>query len=350
VVEVALDIGQVEASGRQASICELELELKVGTPDALFALARLLGHGAALLPANRSKAERGFLLAQDALSRPQRARLAPLVLPLSGFELAQHVLRDMFAQFSQNLELLGTSDDPEVVHQARVGWRRFRSGLRLFGKTLAGFSPPSLLELQPLLVGLGALRDLDVAVTETLPALADGFVAGQAGRAQAWQAVLADLTQAANAQRQQLRQTLQVPAVGLCLLALTEWLENLTRSDPDGPLQKGALRRWARRRVGRLQQRLVQAQESTDSPQQQHRVRILAKRLRYGVEALRELLPRKLADAYGAQASLLQSSLGWSRDVAQAGALVARLDADPVIEAYLRGVVVGFRAGLVTAP
>lgn len=341
VVEVALDIGQVEAKGRVAPICELELELKAGQPAALFDLARQLGRGVALLPANRSKAERGFLLAQDALDQPQRAQPSPLVLPLSRLELAQGVLREMFAQFSQNLIILCSSDDPEVVHQARVGWRRFRSGVRLFGKTLAVAGPPSLLELQDLLAALGAQRDLDVAVTETLPALADGFVRGHAGRAQAWQAMLTVLTHAASVQRQQLRQTLQAPAVGLCLLALTEWLENLTVSEPAGRVQKGALRRWARRRTRRLQQRLAQAQEIADTPQQEHRVRILAKRLRYGVDALRALLPRQLADACSQQATRLQRSLGWSRDVARASALVSELDPDRALEAYLQGVVVG---------
>ena len=348
-VEVALDIGQVEANGRQAPIGELELELKAGEPAALFALARRLGRGVAVLPANRSKAERGFLLAQGALDRPQQAQQTRLDWPLSRLELAQAVLREMFAQFSQNLETLCRSDDPEVVHQARVGWRRLRSGLRLFHKTLAVATPPSCQELQPLLMALGVLRDLDVAVTETLPTLAEGYTLGDAGRSQTWQAVMTALTQAANAQRQQLRQMLQEPAMGLCLLALTEWLENMSAADCGGPVKKGALRRWARRRVGRLQQRLMLAQAQAETPQQQHRVRILAKRLRYGVEVLRALLPRKLADACIQQATQLQSRLGMSRDVAQANALVAGLNLDPLVEAYLRGVVAGFRAGLATA-
>jgi inorganic triphosphatase YgiF len=346
VVEVALDIGQVEANGRQAPICELELELKTGQPATLFDLARQLGRGVALLPANRSKAERGFLLAQNALDLPQRAQLSPLDLPLTRRELAQRVLREMFAQFSQNLDTLGTSDDPEVVHQARVGWRRFRSGLRLFGKALAASRPPALLELQPLLADLGALRDLDVTVTETLPALASGYAEGQTGRATGWQAMLAALTQAATAQRQKVRQQVQAPGVGLCLLALTEWLENLTATDPTGRVKKAALRRWARRRAGRLLQDLARVQKQAGTPQQQHRVRILAKRLRYGVEALRELLPQHLADAYTQQATGLQRRLGFSRDVARACALVTALNLDPVIEAYLQGVVVGFGLSL----
>ena len=71
-------------------------------------------------------------------------------------------------------------------------------------------------------------------------------------------------------------------------------------------------------------------------------MRILAKRLRYGVEALRELLPKPLADACSEQATQLQNTLGFSRDVAQASALAAEHGLDPAIQAFLRGVVAGF--------
>ncbi|PKO63249.1 MAG: inorganic triphosphatase [Betaproteobacteria bacterium HGW-Betaproteobacteria-18] len=341
-VEVALDIGHIEAEGKQAPICELELELKAGQPAALFDLARQLAQGVAVLPANQSKAERGFLLAQDALDRPQRARTPELVLPLSRPELVQRVLREMFAHFTQNLDVLRTSDDPEVVHQARVGWRRLRSCLRLFRKTLAAAEAPSWLDLQPLLAGLGDLRNLDVAVTETLPALSNAYAVDNAARAQAWQAILGALAQAAARQRQAVRQTLQVPAVGLCLLALTEWLEQLSGLEHAGPVKKAALQRWARRRIACLQQRLALAQKNATTLAQQHRVRILAKRLRYGVQALRELLPKRLADTCSAQAIGLQNTLGFSRDVAQAAALVARHGLDPAIQVFLQGVVAGY--------
>lgn len=340
-VEVALDIGHIEAGANQAPICELEVELKVGEPAALFDLARRLAQSVAVLPANLSKAERGFLLAQDALDRPQRARIPQLVLPLSRPELAQRVLREMFAQFSQNLDALRTSNDPEVVHQARVGWRRFRSGLRLFRKTLANSNTPSWLDLQPLLAGLGDLRNLDVAVTETLPPLSNAYAAGNAGRAQAWQAMLSALAQAAALQRQRVREAMQAPAVGVCLLAFTQWLEQLSGQGDTRPVKKAALQGGARRGIARLQQRLELARKNAAEPEQQHRVRILAKRLRYGVEALRELLPKRQADACSELATRLQDTLGFSRDVAQAGALVNEHAVDPAIQAFLQGVVTG---------
>lgn len=340
-VEVALDIGHIEALGKRSPICELELELKAGEPAALFDLARQLARSVAVLPANLSKAQRGFLLAQDALGQPQRAQSAKLTLPLSRPELAQRVLREMFAQFTRNLDALRTSDNSEVVHQARVGWRRFRSGLRLFRKTLALTAIPAWGDLHALLSGLGELRNLDVALNETLPALSSGYVMGDAGRAQAWQAVIAALTQTAGLQRQTVRQAMQQPGVGLCLLALTEWLENLSALGANDKSEKGRLRHWARHRMARLHQRLEDALQKAGTLPAQHRVRILAKRLRYGVEALRDLLPGPLANAYAEQAIRLQTGLGFSRDVAQASTLLAGLDQDPAIEAFLRGVVVG---------
>ena len=341
VVEVALDVGQIEAEGKQAPICELELELKAGLPSALFEIAGEMANALAVLPANLSKAQRGFLLAQDALDMPQRAQTPKLDSRFSKPELAQVLLGEMFAQFTQNLDALRTSDDPEVVHQARVGWRRFKSGVRLFRKTLAAAEMPYRTELQPLLTGLGELRNLDVALTETLPSLSDRYAAGDAQRAQDWQTLMAALNHTARLQRQAVRRALQEPGVGMCLLALTEWLENLSALKKTGPERKEKLRDWARRQTLRMHQRLEMAQKDAQTEQEQHRVRILAKRLRYGVEALRDLLPKRLANTCFEQALRLQSGLGLTRDVSQAGVLVARNALDPAIAAFLRGVAVG---------
>lgn len=341
VVEVALDIGCVEAGGKRAPICELELELKAGPPAALFDLGRQVASSVAVLPASLSKAERGFLLAQDALGQPRHAQMPQLVFPVSRTGLAQCLLRERFAQFTANLDALRTSDDPEVVHQARVGWRRFRTVLRLFRTTLAPTAMPQWRELNALLSGLGELRNLEVALNETLPALSRGYDLADAGRTQAWQAMIEALTQAAGVQRQKMRQVMQQPGVGLCLLALTEWLENLTAPGSDEKVKKGSLRHWSRHQMLRLQHRLEKAQQKATTLPEQHRVRILAKRLRYGAEALRNLLPKSLATAYAEQATLLQTDLGFSRDVAMASTLIAGFHHDPAIEAYLRGVVAG---------
>lgn len=341
VVEVALDLGHIEANGQRTPICELELELKAGTTAALFAMAQEITLSVAVLPASMSKAERGFLLAQDGLNQPHHADLPALSAKLPVQLLAQQVLRNMLSQFTRNLDSLRVSDDPEVVHQARIGWRRFKSGLRFFNKVLPLAAPPVSEALRHLLTGLGELRNLDVARTETLPALASAYAMGDSRRAQSWHTLTQALVQASALQRQRVRHTLQQPDVGASLLAITHWLETLPASEPMALTRKASWRHWAKHRILRLQQQLQHVQDAAHTPEQWHRVRILAKRLRYNSEALHDLLPRRLARRCTDQATKLQTSLGAARDITQASVLLDKLELDHGIVEFLRGVAVG---------
>jgi len=344
VVEVALDVGQIAAGDKIAPICELELELLAGAPAALFDIAQKIARTIAVLPANMSKAERGYALAQDSLDKPLLAQPPTLTSGLPLLDAAGCVLREMFCQFTANLNALRSSDDPEVVHQARVGWRRFKSAWRLFKPVLVVDAVPSWQALQALLTCLGELRDLDVARTETLAPFADAYTAGDARRAETWQAMTQALLHAAKLQRKAVRYALQEPAVGATLLATTQWLEGLSALKGPGDAmveQKVSLRRWARRRMVRLHEQLKLALKQADNPDNRHRARILAKRMRYGIEALRPLLPKRRRQRWYQQATNLQSSIGSTRDVMQAGALVAKLEVDRGLVEFLRGVAVG---------
>lgn len=346
VVEVALDIGQIVAGDASAPICELELELLAGPPTALFELARQLAASVAVLPLSASKAERGYALAQGTLDCPLNAQPPPLAPDLPLPQAARRVLREMFSQFTSNLNALRRADEPELVHQARVGWRRFRSALRLFKPVLAADGPPSWAPLQALLSCLGHMRDLDVALIETLPPWADAYTAGEARRAEAWQAMLRHLGAAAALQRKAVRYALREPAVGACLLAFTQWLESVPAASPADALRPGnnsSLRPWARRRMLRLHRQLKRARKDSDTPAHQHRVRILAKRLRYGIEALRPLLPKRRRQRWYQQAIDLQSRLGATRDVTQAAALVAQLEVERGLAEFLRGLAAGLQ-------
>jgi inorganic triphosphatase YgiF len=341
VVEVALDVGYLEADGRRAPICELELELKAGQPAALFDVARDIAATVAVLPASQSKAERGFLLAQGDLHQPLGAQPPGLSAKLPAVVLAHLVLREMFTQLTTNLNALRTSDDPELAHQARVGWRRFKSGLQLFRKILADTPPPSREALRPLLSCLSELRNLDVALTETLPPLAAAYAMGDGQRTQAWQAMMQALAQTTEIQRKAVRYALQEPTVGACLLAITQWLESLPATAKNAHVHKVALRHWAKRRVLRWNAQLADAQQNANTPEGLHRIRILAKRLRYGTQALRDLLPSQLAKQCARQATGLQTSIGATRDLSQAALLVAQLASDRGMVEFLRGVAMG---------
>jgi CHAD domain-containing protein len=72
------------------------------------------------------------------------------------------------------------------------------------------------------------------------------------------------------------------------------------------------------------------------NPERQHRARILAKRLRYGVDALGFLLPAQRSRRWRQQALDLQTSLGASRDLLQAHALAASVAADDGILRFLQ--------------
>jgi len=344
VVEVSLDVGKIAAGDKSASLCEMEIALLAGPPAALFDIAQQIANTVSLAPLNTSKSERGYALAQDSLYAPLRARPPTLTSKMLLRDAAQCVLREMFCQFTTNLNALRTSDDPEVVHQARVGWRRFRSALRLFKPVLAEDAVPSWEPLRPFLTFMGELRDLDVALNETLPTWADDYRAADPRREEKWQAMTQALANAADLSRKSIRYALEVPSLGANLLAITQWLEALSASkkiDESSRDKKTSLRSWARRRIVRLHDQLKIALRDVGNPVSQHRARILAKRLRYGIEALRPLLSTLQAKRWRAQATNLQKSIGSMRDVMQAGVLAAKAEADSGIVEFLRGVAVG---------
>jgi len=79
----------------------------------------------------------------------------------------------MFCQFTTNLNALRSSDDPEVVHQARSAGDalKVRCGFqaRPGAEAVPSWQPCKRCDC------LGELRDLDVAQTDTLPPLADAY-------------------------------------------------------------------------------------------------------------------------------------------------------------------------------
>ena len=104
---------------------------------------------------------------------------------------------------------------------------------------------------------------------------------------------------------------------------------------------KEPLRGWARRRIKRLHDQLQLALRDTSDPDSQHHARIIAKRMRYGIEALQPLLPKKRSQRWHEQAIELQLNIGTTRDVRLAIDLVAKLNLEPGVLDFLRGVAVG---------
>ena len=275
---------------------------------------------------------------------PQRSAHSKTELKLALRAVAACVLREAFSQFETNLMVLRKSDDPEVVHQARIGWRRFRSALRLFKPVLTDKARPLSSALPSLLNLMGELRDLDVAWHDTLPPLQEAYTAGDTKRLKAWLSMLQALQQAGKRHRQSVRVALRSPEVGADMVATTAWLQALSDADMDPHTNKKvnvSLRCWSERRMARLHRKLKSARKDIGNPDHQHRLRILAKRMRYSLEALHAFLPERRAKRWRQQATHLQVKLGARRDLMQANALIAKLEGDLEISEFLRGLAIG---------
>lgn len=339
-VEVSLDVGQITYADTSTPICELELELMAGQPQALFDVALQIASSIATLPLGASKAERGYALARDLAQAPTPAQPPALASRMPLQQAALQVLRETVNQFTRNLNTLYGSENPEVLHQARIGWRRFRTAVWLFKSVHPGAAMPALQALHPLLTFMGELRDLDVARTETLVPWQQPYTAGDPRRTEKWQALEQALLQAAQLQRKAVRYALEQPTVGVTLLALTQWLEDVAALEPPAAPAKNRkkhLQHWARRRMKRLHEQLQQALAEAGQPDSLHRVRLLAKRLRYGVEALQPLLPPRTGRRWHQQAVKLQIRIGAARDRQRATAVVSALDVDRELIGFVRG-------------
>lgn len=333
LLEVTLDAGSVHAGEQAQPLLEIELELLAGSPQALFDLADELAQRLPCLPSHISKAERGQLLAQQQLHRPVKARRLELQPGEPLQALAQRAMTEMLEQFLRNLEGALQSDEPELVHQARVGWRRWRSMQRLLRPWIG--PAPDCAGLRPLLDALGQQRNLDVACSETLPT----WQAAWPGPTESWQQALQDLQAARLTQRTQLRQALATPAVGRTLLALTQHLWQ--SSQRNEPIKK----RWARQRLARWHRRL---QRLLHGEQAQlldvvtlHAARLLAKRLRYGSEALASALPAKRlrqSQKWVQDATLWQTRIGQARDAWQAALLLQQQGGAETLVCFMQGV------------
>lgn len=362
-VELVLDVGRVRAGAPDAEksvdLCELELELLAGTPDAVFALADQIAQHLAVLPATLSKAERGWRLLAGTSHAPRRAKTPALARQMSVADAAHAVLGEALGQFLTNLGGILQGDGPELVHQARVGWRRWRSALWLFKPLLATHPLPDGAALQPLLKALGNTRDLDVAGLESLPLWSEAFVDGDAERAEQWQAMEAAVLAERRIRRAGLLAVLQAPATGRALLALERWLYALPSVAAGADGAREPLARWARERTRRLHRRLkhevrdmatpaapsganVAAHADDDNTyMHQHRVRLLAKRTRYVLQGLADVLPEGRTRRWAEQATELQTRIGAARDLMLLATLLEPIGVDRAILGFLRGVAAG---------
>ncbi|SEJ56500.1 Inorganic triphosphatase YgiF, contains CYTH and CHAD domains [Sphingomonas sp. OV641] len=318
-IELVADEGTVSVEDRHAAVAEIEAELMSGDPAALFALARDLGREVPLRLGVLTKAERGYRLAENLLHRPAKAERVELDEGANVAQAFAAIAGSCLRQFRLNEDALRKNPQPDALHQARVALRRLRSALSIFKPVLADDRFDHFAaELRRLAHALGEARDLDVLVGRLGP---NADPAIHTAREQAYAAALATL----DTQR---TRDLMIDLVAW--ITVGEW-----RVRPVDPaVVEQPAEDFAAASLRRLRRRLKKRGQDLDTldDEQRHRVRILAKKLRYVAEFFESLFTGKKArrryKAFRKRLAALQEDLGELNDLATAPALLKRFDLD----------------------
>ena len=348
-IEVAIDQGRVMTPRGSAPICEIELELKEGKPDALFELALALNEETPLRLETLSKSDRGYaILTEDAIGW---SKASPLVLDpaMTGMRALETILRHNLAHVLTNERAAREGHDPEGVHQVRLGVRRLRSVLSLFRSVLPAETVTALNEELKWLAGeMSAARNLDVFVDELLRPVQEAFEGDT------------DLTQLeaiARARRgaayEQVRTAFATARYTALLLQIGRLVESRTWQETLAPEAAQRLGEPARilaaallsERYRRVRKRGRGFGKLT--AQDRHKLRLGVKKLRYAAECFRSLFEGEATPGYLKGLSRLQDSLGHLNDVETASELLKEHephDGSPQAAALTRasGLVIGW--------
>ena len=327
-LEVVLDQGRVRRGRRSKAIRELEIECREGDTGAAFALAAALLAEAPLRASAVTKSERGYRIFTGEAPAPARARPVTLPAALSPPGAAREIVGSALEELQANEEGVLASRDPEFVHQARVALRRIRSALRIFRAAVGpGRARAWRAELGELAAALGRARDWDVLAGETLPPI----LAAHGDRPLA-RRLLGKAERRRSREREAARRALSSPRYARVVLELARWL---AQADAEPAAPSGPLAPFAARVIGRRHRRLLAYAERLAKldAEGRHRLRIQAKRLRYGIDGLAAVFASRRTARYRDALVDLQDALGEANDAATALALLPAL-APP--EAFMR--------------
>jgi triphosphatase len=315
-IEMAIDRGEIRAGKRYEPISEIEMELKSGSIGDLVQLAKTLGDQYELRYGARSKAERGYALAdgkRDAAVRAEGVRLKRDIGVAAGLQLLGLACLHHFASNRPALE----RGDSEGVHQSRVALRRLRAALSLFGDLLVDDESQRIKDgLRWLTSLLGPARDWDVFIEDTLiPLRQEGQHASE----------LNELELAARQRRDdRLGEAQRAVAGDRARKVVLETALWLVGGDwlhaPDLERQRRQrLKLMAQKTLGERNQKLTKKLRRFGGldPHQRHKLRIAVKKLHYGTEFFAPLFTKRRGrrERYLDLLKDLQDHLGQLNDI-----------------------------------
>lgn len=167
-VQYALDRGSV-VSGDGAmrhDIAELEIELVAGSPAAVLRAARAAATRHGLWIDTINKARHGGIVSSGVATAPvSKGSMPVLDKRMSAEHATRTMMRACLVHVLDNTSVIAHGfDGPEHAHQARVGLRRLRTVIRVFGDLLNDLDPTWEPRLADAFAALGAARDRHVAL------------------------------------------------------------------------------------------------------------------------------------------------------------------------------------------
>ena len=328
-VEVAFDKGLLKSGDRSMAVSEIELELKGGSPSAIYELALLLAEHGPLRPSIRSKGARGFDLAADAPPTARKPRKLRLDASMPLDEAFATILRSCLQHLLESMPAAEDGRDPEGLHQLRVSLRRLRSALDMM-RSIGALNKLDALrsEARWLAQNLSPARDLDIFQGQTLPTIAKRCpsVAGFDALGQATE-------KRRSAAYEKVRRALADRRSASFVIGLGGWIEargwrNDIAPDSLGQLAEPAINR-AQQILSNQHAKVLKRGRRFKSlkPEELHRLRLAAKRLRYLSDFLLPLYgDRKSVKRFSRKLADLQEELGSYNDMAVTASLFAGFD------------------------
>ena len=317
LIEVAVDQGDIIAGKDRARVCELELELKSGSAAVLFALAKRLAETVPLTLSVKTKAERGFDLldgGEPEFEKSLPVEIAPDETCANAFRIAaRNCLRQVLAN------LPGTrAGRPKSLHQMRVGLRRLRAAVSLFGDIVDGPQRPQIAaELKWIAGQLGPARDLDVFASDIVAPHRAAYPDDPG-----WKALEERVRRARDEAQKAAVKAIGSARCRMALLDLGAWIEFGDWTDDGNSQALAPIAGYASAKLSQLRRSVVRKGKDLRklSVAERHRLRIRAKRMRYGSEFFGATFPGK-GRAKRCRKSLaalekLQDSLGTLNDIA----------------------------------
>jgi inorganic triphosphatase YgiF len=348
LIELAFDQGEIRAGSAHLALSEIELELKEGRPEHIFELALAVHEALPITLGQATKAARGYALLDGAEPQPAKAMLTGLLPTMTARHAFAIAARNCLAQMRGNEASARLGQDPEGIHQLRVGLRRLRALVNAYRDALAPAAHEFLSrELRWLQQELNPARDWDVFIATTLEPITRRMPGLEACLAAAKE--LRDLAQG------RATATLAAPRYTAFLLHCYHWLATGAWALADTGLHDRPVAEFAAAMLQRRHRRLLKfGGKRADLPEADlHRLRLMAKKQRYIGDFFREIYPRKATGRYITALADIQDVLGSLNDALVSRHLVEELerylaDAPPVgptQAARAAGVILGWQGG-----